>query len=140
MSKLYESGIPCKRGHPGLRYLSSNGCVDCVKERATRWANENKEKRKQIVNKWDRSNQSKRNEIEAKRRAASKSATPKWLTDSDKDAIQKIYEYARSLGYHVDHIVPLKNKQVCGLHVPWNLQVIPALDNIRKNNTFDIGD
>jgi hypothetical protein len=38
--------------------------------------------------------------------------------------------------WHVDHIIPLKGKLVSGLHVPTNIQVIPAVMNVRKHNSF----
>lgn len=49
----------------------------------------------------------------------------------------KILEYHFNEKYHVDHIIPLKNKDVCGLNVPWNLTIAPRRHNIVKKNKFD---
>ena len=75
-----------------------------------------------------------------KRRAKKLKATPIWLT---KDHLREIENYYWLTGdlekvsgekYDVDHIVPLNGKKVCGLHVPWNLQVLPRDLNQRKSN------
>jgi hypothetical protein len=66
--------------------------------------------------------------------------TPSWLSVEQKNQIFGLYKKANELGktknikYHVDHIVPLCGKTVSGLHVPWNLQVIPATENMKKYN------
>jgi hypothetical protein len=38
--------------------------------------------------------------------------------------------------WHVDHVIPLQGKKVSGFHVPSNIQVIPASENVRKNASF----
>lgn len=73
----------------------------------------------------------------ARRRAAKYNATPWWLTAEDLHSIELWYRLAVSLGEQVDHIVPLKSPIVCGLHVPWNLRVIPAGENLSKGNRED---
>jgi hypothetical protein len=68
----------------------------------------------------------------AKRRAMKLKATPKF---ADLNKIKEIYKKCPK-GYHVDHIVPLINKNVCGLHVEWNLQYLTPSANISKSNKF----
>jgi endogenous inhibitor of DNA gyrase (YacG/DUF329 family) len=72
-----------------------------------------------------------------RRRATQLNATPKWLTEKDKEKIRKIYAKCPK-GYHVDHFIPLKGKNVCGLHVPNNLRIVTAHKNQSKGNRFDI--
>lgn len=67
---------------------------------------------------------------------------PSWLTKEDFVQIRELYICAQMFKlytgqeYHVDHIVPLQGENVCGLHVPWNLQVILAKENLSKSNTL----
>jgi len=67
---------------------------------------------------------------QAKRRADKLNATPKW---ANLEEIEKIYKNCPK-GFHVDHIIPLINDKVCGLHVENNLRTIPAEENISKGN------
>jgi len=89
---------------------------------------------------WKKNNPGKRRAIRAKRRAAELHATLPGMTEEHWKQIQNIYiEAARmtketGIKYEVDHIIPLQGKNVCGLHVPWNLQIITAEENRIKHN------
>lgn len=71
------------------------------------------------------------------RRATRLQATPSWV---DGDAVLAFYAEANRLSieskviHHVDHIVPLISRQVCGLHWEANLQVLTATENRTKTN------
>jgi hypothetical protein len=75
-----------------------------------------------------------------KRLAAKLQRTPSWLSVDDNWMIDQAYELAAirkkatGIPWDVDHIIPLQGKLVSGLHVPWNLQVIPASINRSKGN------
>jgi 5-methylcytosine-specific restriction endonuclease McrA len=79
-------------------------------------------------------------EMTSLRRRRFRDATPKWLTDTQKMEIRFKYRLAIALSratgerHAVDHIIPLHGESVCGLHVPWNLQVLTQKDNLAKYN------
>ncbi len=76
----------------------------------------------------------------AKRRSAKAERTPPWLSVEQHEEILKFYIEASKLSdvtgipHHVDHVVPLRGKTVSGLHVPWNMQILTATENLKKNN------
>jgi len=79
----------------------------------------------------------------ALRRAKRAKATPPWITKDHKKQITLLYKQAKELtdstgiAYEVDHIIPIAGKNVCGLHLPVNLQVITREENRAKLNKFD---
>ena len=70
-----------------------------------------------------------------KRRADKLNATPKW---ADMQKIKEIYIDAKNKGLTVDHVIPLKGKLVCGLHVETNMQLLTSIENSKKGNKYEI--
>lgn len=110
--------------------------------RVRAYREQNPEKIKAIRKNWEKENAGRRREYVAFRRAMKKKATLSWLTKAHREKMVLYYKLAKKLSkinnmdYHVDHIVPLQGSNVCGLHVPWNLQIIPATENLSKANSF----
>ncbi len=128
---------------------------DKKRKLALGWARANPEKREECrkkwrdahigadkvrIRKWREENRGRSNAITAKRRSTKLKATPDWLTQEQRDAMADLYEQAvlaeqlTGVPHHVDHIEPFRGKDRCGLHVPWNLQILTAQENNQKYN------
>ena len=128
-----------KRKEYAAQYYKEN--QEAIQSRTEQYARDNREKAKSYKAKWKKENRGAVNAIGAKRRAQKLQATPAW---ADLEAIKSLYEEAQRLqeltgiDFHIDHVVPLQGELVCGLHVEYNLQVIPAALNLRKSNKFKV--
>ena len=113
--KVNRSLGTCPKCGKNKVLLNGNGCDGCR------------------IAQWRKDNPGANCHYTSVRRANKKRATPKWANVSK---IKQIY-MACPFDFEVDHIIPLSNDLVCGLHVEHNLQYLSKSDNARKNNSFD---
>ena len=137
---------PCKIEY-NKAYTKEN--KEVVNVRSQKWRDNNKELMKSILKTYKTSNKDKVNKRNAEYRASKIQAIPSWYNEYD---VQAVYTEAKvledklrscvsceddfELKIHVDHIVPLKGINVCGLHTLDNLQILSGLENCTKNNIF----
>jgi 5-methylcytosine-specific restriction endonuclease McrA len=122
-----------------MRYIRN---ADVTKKKKKEQYAENPERVRKNTAKWRAANPAARASYHAKRRAREVQAMPSWLTQDQILQIRAVYAEANLLSvktgtlHHVDHVVPLNGKTVCGLHVPWNLRAITATKNLRRPKIY----
>lgn len=150
MDQERENKQRWRANNPDARKLEYAHTAEAAKNRAAEWyaANPdkaaakraewyvaNKEKCRDRHNAWKKANPLKVKARKARERLRVRKATPSWV---DKAKLDAVYIEAARLRLTVDHIIPLRHKLVCGLHVPANLQLLTAEQNSRKSNKFDV--
>lgn len=113
-------------------------CKACHYDYTNAWKAKNRERALEIKRESAKRNYYK-NPLKARKYDIRKrNATPSW---ADTEKIKRVYKMAKEyrdkgIDAEVDHIVPLKGENVCGLHVSWNMQIINRRYNISKNNRW----
>ena len=99
------------------------------------WGSRNPEAFAEMKSVWKKANLERGRASAMKRKAIQLQAQPKWLSPEQKAEMLSLYREAvrkskdTGIRHEVDHIVPLQGRTVCGLHVPWNLRVLTAIEN-----------
>ena len=156
----YFTNKPCKYGHVSKRQTSNGTCVECNRNISLAHYRRNSEDRIKSVTRYRALNPDKTKKWSKTgyennkagfcsraiaRHAAKLQRTPPWISSLERKEILDFYKERDRLSeltgvsFHVDHIVPLQGERVSGLHVPWNLQILTAFDNISKSNKFTPG-
>lgn len=109
------------------------GNIDSIRQSKRNYKAKNLAKVNAYNKQWAKNNKGKVTAYAVAYKLAKKQAAPKWLSFEQLNQIKEFY-VNRPEGYHVDHIIPINGKIVCGLHVPWNLQYLTIKENIVKSN------
>lgn len=135
-TKTWESNNKQRKNETSKQWVSKN--KEKRQETCKKYYKNNKDKAAQSSKNWKSKNPDKLTFYASQRRLIKKEAMPDW---ANKEKIQEIYKMAsdireNGIDVHVDHIIPLRGKFVCGLHVHNNLQIIDAKENLSKFNKF----
>ncbi len=126
-------------GNISSGHTTSCGCGE-FRFSATHGKSQTREYHRDAHREWAKRNPAKVIANAYKRTVALRQRIPAWLTDEHWDRINAYYLEARrkteetGIVHHVDHAHPLRGKGLSGLHVPWNLQVMTAAENLSKAN------
>ena len=118
-------------------------CLECSRQKVKEWRKAGKRDSKTESARYRVKHYAKWRAHDSKMRANRRRAIRPYYSEFDSLFLEEIYDLARlrtsatNIPHHVDHTIPLQNKKVCGLHVPQNLQCIPAKLNLIKGNCFD---
>ena len=159
----YFTGKKCKNDNIAERKMNSqcccNECINQYNSYMREWNAKNRDlymairkrgyaKNKEITLKrnsdWKKKNNNKINEINANRKALQNSSIPSWYGEFDDLIISEAYDLAKirekatGIRWEIDHMIPLKAKEACGLHCGANIQVIPKKLNASKRNKMKL--
>jgi hypothetical protein len=148
-SMFYFTGLLCPNGHVSKRYTTTSNCFDChssyykepkAKLKQKEYRERTKEQKAIYDKNFSQKNLDYRNALKSENRAKRKQRTIEWDKEFTEFVSKEAYSLAAlrykytGIKWHVDHVIPLCGKEVCGLHVWNNLAVIPASENLSKGN------